>query len=61
MTAPTTQWIRDDGTVLVDSESTSLLVDESGDFFVDEGGDFLQDSQSSDGLNPVTVWSADEY
>lgn len=59
MTAPRTLWIRDNGTVLV--ESTDLLVNEDGDYLVNESGDFLLASQSSDGVDPKTEWSTDEY
>jgi hypothetical protein len=51
---PATKWIRDNGTILV--ESTSYFVDELANLLVDENGSYLLDSQSSDGINPATLW-----
>lgn len=58
MPKPRTKWIRDNGTILV--ESTDLLVDELSDLFIDEDGENLLDSVSSDGLQPKTEW-VEEY
>lgn len=54
MTAPTTQWIRDSGTVV--ETSTDVLVDELGNFFVDELGNNLLDSVSTDGGALAHAW-----
>ena len=56
MAAPTTQWIRDSGTVI--ETTTDVLIDELGNFFVDEFGDNLLDSVSTDGEVLAHAWNA---
>jgi len=53
---PTTQWIRDHGTIV--ETSTDVLIDELGSFFVDELGNNLLDSASSDGVYAGHAWAA---
>lgn len=56
MTAPTTQWIRDSGTVV--ETTTDVFIDELGNFFVDESGNNLLDSVSTDGEVLAHAWDA---
>ena len=56
MTAPTTLWIRDSGTIV--ETTTDVLIDESGNFFVDESGNNLLDSVSTDGEVLAHTWNA---
>lgn len=56
MAAPTTQWIRDSGTVI--ELTTDVLIDESGNFFIDELGGNLLDSVSTDGEVLAHAWNA---
>lgn len=56
MATPTTQWIRDSGTVI--ETTTAVLIDELGNFFVDELGNNLLDSVSTDGEVLAHAWSA---
>lgn len=56
MAAPTTQWIRDSGTVV--EATTDVLIDELGNFFVDESGNNLLDSISTDGVALPHSWNA---
>lgn len=56
MTAPTTLWIRDSGTIV--EATTDVLIDESGNFFVDESGNNLLDSVSTDGEVLAHTWNA---
>jgi len=55
---PTTQWIKDSGTVL--DQTTGYLVDELGNYFVDELSQYLADSQSTDGNALPASWGQDE-
>lgn len=57
MPRPTTQWIKDSGTVL--DQSTGYLVDELGNYFVDELGQYLADSQSTDGNALPASWGSE--
>lgn len=56
MVAPTTQWIRDNGSVV--ETTTGILVDELGNNFVDELGNNLLDSVSTDGEVLAHAWNA---
>lgn len=55
---PTTQWIRDSGTVIEVSES--LLADELGNLLVDENGANLLDKVSTDGEAPTSSWNDED-
>lgn len=56
MPQPTTQWIKDSGTV-IDSDA-GYLIDELGNFLVDESGAFLLDSISTDGNPLPSAWGS---
>lgn len=56
MATPTTQWIRDSGTVI--ELTTDILIDELGNLFVDELGNNLLDSVSTDGEVLAHAWNA---
>ena len=56
MPQPTTQWIKDSGTV-IDSDA-GYLVDELGNFLVDETGAYLLDTISTDGNALPVSWGS---
>lgn len=55
MPTPTTQWIRDRGTIVETNDG--LLVDESGNYLEDESGNYLTDSSTTDGYYPAHSWT----
>lgn len=56
MPQPTTQWIKDSGTV-IDSDA-GYLVDELGNYLVDESGAYLLDTISTDGNTLPASWGS---